>query len=73
MAWREKVLEGPEKSFRNADWKITPDQDSSLSPEQIIQALLLDIRSEARSIKNILLFFAVLAVLGGIIALLTTR
>lgn len=56
--------------MRNVDWKIEPRPDGSLPPEQITHALLMDIRETTRSIKKILLFFAVLTIIYLLIAFL---
>jgi hypothetical protein len=56
--------------LRNVDWKIEPGPDGSLPPEHITNALLMDIRETARSIKKILLFFAGLTILYLLVAFL---
>ncbi len=55
---------------RNVDWKITPGPDGSLPAEQVTHALLIDIREAARSIRKMMVFFTVLAVIYGVVGLL---
>lgn len=56
--------------LRNVDWKIEPGPDGSLPPEQITHALLMDIRETTRSIKKILIFYPVLAIIYLLISFL---
>lgn len=56
--------------MRNVDWKIEPRPDGSLPPEQITHALLMDIRETTRSIKKILIFFALLTIIYLLLTLL---
>jgi hypothetical protein len=51
---------------RNVDWNlvVTPDKDGIVPGDQITNALLLDIREAARSVRRMMLFFTILAVIN---------
>lgn len=52
---------------KNVDWQITPGPDGKFPDAQITHSLLMDIRGSARSIRNIMVFFTVLVIVGSIV------
>jgi len=59
-----------EKEFvetRNLEWEIKLKSGEQPTPEQITHALLMDIRAHTHSIRKMLVFFTVLAIIGLVV------
>jgi hypothetical protein len=50
--------------WRNADWKIEPKPDGTFAPDDMTNALLVDIRGLLRKMKSFLVFFTVWTVIS---------
>jgi hypothetical protein len=55
---------------RHYDWNIQPLPDGTYPNEQVTHCLLMDIRDHLRSIRKMLTFFTVLAVVGIVLGIL---
>jgi hypothetical protein len=51
---------------RNVDWTLIPESDGNIPIPKLTAALLLDIREATRSIRRMVLFFTVLAIINCI-------
>ena len=58
------------QKWLNVEWEFAPKPDGTLSPEQISQTLLVDIRGLLRVIRKIGIFFTVLAIVELVVGLL---
>jgi multisubunit Na+/H+ antiporter MnhB subunit len=59
-----------EQLWRNAEWKIEAKPDGTFSPDDMRNALLIDIRGLLRQIKTMMVFFTALIVIGLVLGLL---
>jgi hypothetical protein len=55
---------------RNVQWAIIPEDDGNIPIAKVAAAVLIDIREATRSIRKMMLFFTVLAVINCVAALL---
>lgn len=70
-ATREDTMaQADAQKWRNMDWEFTPRPDGTLSPEQVSQSLLVDIRGLLRGIRKIGVFFTVLAAIELVVGLI---
>lgn len=65
------------ESFANSNWQITRTKDGTVPDAQVTHALLMDLRAELRgireslaSVRKMLVFFVVLAIVGFVIGVL---
>ena len=52
---------------RNVDWQVMPDPDGKFPEAQVTHSLLMDIRENTRSMRKMMVFFTVLAVVDCIV------